>query len=119
LQKKIIVIKVYHNTQCSKSRECLLFLEQSGKPYEIVEYLKDTPTVEELKTIIKKLGVKPIALVRTKEAVWQEKFEGRKLRNEQIIRAMVKYPILIERPIVVNGDKAIIARPLEKAAEVF
>jgi arsenate reductase len=113
------VIKVYHNTQCSKSRECLLFLDRSGKPYEIIEYLKNAPTVEELKTLIKKLGVKPIELVRTKEDIWQQKYKGRKLRNEQIIRAMVKYPILIERPIVVNGDQAIIARPLERAGEII
>lgn len=113
------MIQVYHNTQCSKSRECLLFLEESGKPYEIIEYLKDTPTFEELKALIKKLGIKPIALVRQKEDVWIEKYEGKKMRGDQIIRAMVKHPVLIERPIVVNGDKAIIARPLEKAAEII
>jgi len=113
------MLKVYHNTQCSKSRECLLFLSESGQPFEIVEYLKDIPTAEELKTLVKKLGIKPIALVRQKEPIWKEKFEGRKLRNEQIIRAMIKYPILIERPIVANGEKAIIARPLEKAADIF
>lgn len=113
------MIKVYHNAQCSKSRECLLFLEQSGRPFEIVEYLKDTPTFEELKALVKKLGIKPQQLVRQKEAIWQEKFEGRKLRGDQIIRAMVNHPILIERPIVVNGDNAIIARPLEKAAGIL
>jgi len=113
------MIKVYHNTRCSKSRECLLFLEQSGKPYEVIEYLKDAPTVEELKDIIAKLGVKPIDIVRQKEEVWIEKYAGKKLRNEQIIRAMAKHPILIERPIVVNGDKAVIARPIEKAADII
>lgn len=113
------MIQVYHNTQCSKSRDCLLFLEESGKPYEIIEYLKDTPTFEELKALIKKLGIKPMELVRRKEKIWMEKYEGKKMRNDQIIRAMAKYPILIQRPIVVNGVKAVIARPLEKAAEII
>ena len=113
------MIKVYHNTQCSKSRECLLFLEDSNQPFEVVEYIKNPPTAGELKALIAKLGIKPIELVRKKEPIWKEKFEGRTLRNEQIIRVMVKYPILIERPILVNGDKAIIARPLEKAAGLF
>ena len=113
------MIKVYHNTQCSKSRDCLLFFDEMKQPYEVIEYLKDTPSADELKVLITKLGIKPIALVRQKEPIWKEKFDGRKLRNEQIIRAMVKYPILIERPIVINGDKAVIARPLEKAAEII
>jgi len=113
------MIKIYHNTQCSKSRECVMYFDVIKQPYEIVDYLNNPPTAEELKALIKKLGIKPIALVRQKEPIWLEKFEGRKLRSEQIIRAMVKYPILIERPIVVNGDKAVIARPLEKANEIL
>ena len=113
------MIKVYHNAQCSKSRDCLLFFDEIKQPYEVIEYLKSTPTADELKAIIKKLAIKPIALVRQNEPLWKEKFEGRKLRNEQIIRAMVKYPILIERPIVVNGDKAVIARPLAMAKTII
>ena len=113
------MITVFHNTKCSKSRECLLFLDQSGQTYEVVEYLRQPPTAEALKTLLHKLGIKPIALVRQKEPIWKEKFEGKTLRNEQIIRAMVKYPILIERPIVVVGDRAVIARPLEKVAEIL
>lgn len=113
------MIQVYHNARCSKSRECLLFLEESGKPYEVIEYLKDVPTPEELKAILKKLNLKPIEIVRTKEPLWKEKFEGKKLSGERLIAVLVKNPILIERPIVVNGDKAVIARPLEKASEVI
>lgn len=113
------MIQVYHNTQCSKSKECLLFLEESGKPYQVIEYLENTPTFEELKALIEKLGIKPIELVRRREAIWTANYEGKKMRGDQIIRAMVKHPVLIERPIVVNGDKAIIARPLEKAAEII
>lgn len=113
------MIKVYHNPRCSKSNECLAFLENSGKPYEIVKYLEEVPTYKELKAIVKKLGIKPIALVRTKETVWKEKFDGKTMTDTEILRAMIAYPILIERPIVVNGDKAMIARPLEKAASII
>lgn len=113
------MIQVYHNPRCSKSRECLLFFENSGAPYEVVEYLNDTPSADELKTIIKKLGIKPIELVRQKEAIWISKYKDRKMTPAQIIKAMVTHPILIERPIVINGDKAIIARPIGKAATIL
>ncbi len=113
------MIKVYHNPQCSKSRECMLFLEETGQPYEVIKYLENVPSADELKSIIKMLGIKPIDLVRQNEDIWIEKYKGKKLAPAQVIKAMIKYPILIQRPIVVSGDKAIIARPLEKAAEIL
>jgi arsenate reductase len=113
------MIQVYHNPRCTKSRECMLFLEESGQPYEIIKYLEDMPNEEELKAIIKKLGIKPIELVRQKESLWIEKFKSKKMTDNAIIKAMVANPILMERPIVVNGDKAVIARPLEKAADIL
>lgn len=113
------MIQVYHNPRCSKSRECLLFFENSGKEYEVVQYLNDTPSAEELKAIIKKLGIKPIELVRQKEELWISKYKGRKMTPAHVIKAMVTHPILIERPIVINGDKAVIARPIEKASTIL
>ncbi|AWI25031.1 arsenate reductase (glutaredoxin) [Flavobacterium pallidum] len=113
------MIQVYHNPQCSKSRECLAILDGSAQEYEVVKYLNQTPDEQELKTLIKKLGIKPIELVRTKEALWKEKFETRKMTNAQIIKAMVKHPILMERPIVINGDKAIIGRPVERILDII
>ncbi|HLA55602.1 MAG TPA: arsenate reductase (glutaredoxin) [Flavobacterium sp.] len=113
------MIQVYHNPRCTKSRECLAFMEDSGQAYEIVRYLEDIPTFDELKSIVKKLGIKPIELVRKKEKIWLEQFEGKPMSDDAIIAAMISNPILIERPIVVNGDKAIIARPLKKAAEII
>jgi len=113
------MIQIYHNSRCGKSREYLAFLEDSGKEYEIIKYLDDVPTFEELKTIIKKLGIKPIELVRQKEKIWIENFKNQKMSDDEIIQAMISNPILIERPIVINGDKAIIARPLEKAATIL
>ena len=113
------MIQVFHNPRCTKSRECLAFLENSDKEYEVIKYLETSPTFDELSDIIKKLNVKPIELVRQKEPLWIEKFKSKKLSDKQIIEAMIANPILIERPIVINGDKAMIARPLEKAVAII
>ena len=113
------MIQIYHNSRCGKSRECLVFLENSGQKYEIIKYLEDVPSFEDLKEIIKKLGIKPIELVRKKEKIWIENFKDKTLTDDEIISAMISNPILIERPIVINGDKAVIARPLENAAAIL
>ena len=113
------MIQIYHNSRCGKSRECLAFLEKSGQEYEIIKYLEDVPTFDELKEIIKKLGIKPIELVRRKEKIWVENFKDKPMTDDEIINAMISNPILIERPIVINGDKAIIARPLEKITVII
>lgn len=113
------MLKIFHNPRCTKSRDCLLYLNESGKKYEVVKYLETPPTVEELTEIIRKLRIKPIELVRQKEPVWIEKYKSKTLNDQQIIAAMAAHPILIERPIVINGEKAIIARPLEKAADII
>ena len=108
------MIQIYHNSRCGKSRECLTYLEQSGKEFQVIKYLETIPTVEELKVIIEKLNIKPVELVRQKEKIWIENFKNSTMTDEEIIQAMVANPILIERPIVIDGDKAVIARPLEK-----
>ncbi len=108
---------IYHNAKCSKSREAFCLLENSKKKFKIIEYLKTPLTKEELIDIIKKLEIKPIELMRKKEPIFEEKYKGKKLTSAQCIAAMIKHPILIERPIIVNGDKAIICRPPEKLLE--
>lgn len=113
------MIQIYHNSRCGKSRECLAFLEDSGQEYKVVKYLDEVPSFEELKTIIKKLGIKPIELVRRKEKIWIENFKDKPLSDNEIIQIMISNPILIERPIVINGSKAVIARPLEKVASIL
>lgn len=113
------MIQIYHNSRCGKSRECLVFLENSGQNYEIINYLKEIPTLEELQEIIRKLDIKPIELVRQKEKIWIENFKNKTMTDDEIIQSMVSNPILIERPIVINGNKAVIARPLEKAAAIL
>ena len=113
------MIQIYHNSRCGKSRECLAFLEDSGQEYEVVKYLDTIPTFDELKIIIAKLNIKPIELVRQKEKIWVENFKNKTLTDDEIIAAMISNPILIERPIVINGNKAVIARPLAKAMTII
>lgn len=108
------MIRIYHNPRCGKSRQCLAFLEETGQEYEVIEYLKTIPTFNELKNIITKLGIKPIAVVRQKEKIWIENFKGKLMSDDEVVNAMILYPILIERPIVIRGEKAIIARPIDK-----
>ncbi|CAM3437855.1 arsenate reductase (glutaredoxin) [Flavobacterium chungbukense] len=104
------MIQIYHNPRCGKSRNCLAFIENSKQEFEIIPYLTETPTFDQLKKLLKQLNIEPIQLVRTKEKVWIENFKGKTLNEEQIINAMVENPILIERPIVVKDGKAIIGR---------
>lgn len=113
------MIVIYHNPRCSKSRECKLNLEASGKDVSVINYMETPFSVESLSEIIDLLGIEPINLVRTNEKIWKEKFRGRKMRNATIIKAMVEHPSLIQRPIVINGKKAVIARPLEKMNEII
>lgn len=104
------MITIYYNNSCSKSRTALKALTESGKPFEIVEYLSDTPRIAELKEIMQKLGCAPHDLVRTNEAIYIEKYKGKNLTDEEWIIAMHENPTLIQRPIIVDGDKAVIAR---------
>lgn len=113
------MIKIYHNPRCSKSRQGLELLENSGKEFEIVRYLEHIPTKDELTAIIKKLQIQPIALVRKTEAIWKEHYKGKELSDSEIIDAMLQNPKLIERPIVVNNTKAAIGRPLENIENII
>ncbi len=112
------MITIYHNPRCSKSREGLKFLEEQNIDLQIVKYLDNPLTKDELTDLIKKLSISPIELVRTKEDGWKN-YKGKELSDEQIIEAMVENPKLIERPIVVNGDKAVIARPFSLIKDVL
>lgn len=113
------MIKIFHNPRCGKSREGLQLLENSGKDFEVVNYLKDVPSEEELKSIINKLKIKPIDLVRQKEKIWIDNFKNKVLSDDEIVRAMIQNPILIERPIVINGDKATLGRPPENIKKIL
>jgi arsenate reductase len=106
------MIKIYHNPRCKKSREGLEVLQNSGKPFEVIKYLENIPTKKELIDIIDCLGIEPISLVRKNESIWKEKFKNRLLTDEEIMDAMITYPKLIERPIVVKNTKGVIGRPV-------
>lgn len=113
------MIKIYHNNRCSKSRNGLKALEDSGKEFEIIKYLENVPTFNELKKVIDLLGISPIELVRKNESIWKENYKGKELTDDEIISAMTKNPKLIERPIVINGNKAVIGRPIEKILDII
>ena len=113
------MIKIYHNTRCKKSREGLEILEESGQKFKIVEYLKTTLSFNELKSIINLLDITPIELIRKNEAIWKDHYKGKILDDDEIIYLMIEYPKLIERPIVINKQKAIIGRPPEDIKQVL
>lgn len=113
------MIKIYHNNRCSKSRNGLQILEESGKEFEILKYLDNVPSEEELNAIVKLLGISPIELVRKNEKIWKENYKGKDLTDTEIIKAMVENPKLIERPIVINGNKAVIGRPPENISSII
>ena len=110
------MIQIYHNPRCGKSRTCLAFLDQANQEYEIIPYLTDTPTFDDLKVLLEKLNLNPIQLIRIKEKIWIENYKGKAMTNDEIIQAMVDNPILIERPIVIKDGKAIIGRDLDAVA---
>lgn len=112
-------MKIYHNPRCSKSRDTLQLIIQKGIKPEIVEYLKKPITEIELKNISMLLGLKPIELIRKKEAVFIEKYKGKNFTDEEWIGIILKHPMLLERPIVITQGKAIIGRPPEKVLEIL
>ena len=106
-------MKIYHNPRCSKSRQGLQLLQEAQQKFEIVDYLNKPPSKEELKDLLKKLGIAPLQLVRKNEVIWKENYKNKNLTDDEIIEAMCSNPKLIERPIVIKGNKAVIGRPPE------
>ena len=113
------MIRIYHNSRCSKSRETLDLLKSSELDFEIVEYLKEKLTKNQIQVLINKLGLKPLELVRQNEAIWKENFNNKVLTNNEIVEILSKNPKLIERPIVESNNKAIIGRPPENVFSLF
>lgn len=113
-------IKVYHNPRCSKSRLTMELLSEKGIQTEIIEYLKTPPSEQDLKDILSMLGLEPRQLMRTHEAEYKDNnLADESLSKDQLIEAMVKFPKLIERPIVVCNGKAAIGRPPETVLEIL
>lgn len=115
-----MTVTLYHNPRCSKSRQTLALLEERGVKPKIVEYLKTPPTAAELKRIFRKLGLKPRDIVRKGEAVYAELgLKDKDVSDDELIALMTANPILIERPIVIAGDKAAIGRPPDAVLKIL
>lgn len=112
-------MKIYHNSRCSKSRSALSILQEKQLDVTVVNYLETPPSIKEIKDILKKLGMKAEDLIRKGEKEFKENYKGKELTEDEWINAMAKYPKLIERPIFVNGDKAVVGRPPEKVLELI
>lgn len=107
------MLKIYHNPRCQKSRQTLLLIQERSSEYTIIDYLKDIPTKDELKSILKMLGINAEQLIRKSEQLYKDEFKGKQFSETEWIQIMVENPKLIERPIVVKGDRAVLGRPPE------
>ncbi|MFK2898864.1 arsenate reductase (glutaredoxin) [Dyella jejuensis] len=114
------MIRIYHNSRCSKSRSALSLLEQHGVPFEVIHYLDTPPSAAELKTLLRQLDMPARQLLRRGEVTYQELgLDDVSLTEDALIAAMAKHPQLIERPIVVANNKAVIGRPPEAVLTVL
>ena len=107
-------MKIYHNPRCRKSREGLAILQDAKIEPEIIDYIKNPISFDELADILRKLDIPAIDLGRKNEAIWKENVKSNELSEKEVIEAMVSFPKLIERPIVVHKEAAVIGRPPEK-----
>ncbi|QKF82264.1 arsenate reductase (glutaredoxin) [Halarcobacter ebronensis] len=112
-------ITIWHNPRCGKSRDALTYLEDKKFDINIVKYLDETPSKEEIKNTLKLLGLSAKELMRTKEDIYKELNLKDETSEDRLIEAMVKNPKLIERPVVIKGKKAVIARPLENIDKIL
>jgi len=106
-------MKIYHNPRCRKSRKGIKYLESKKINFEVIDYIKNNLSSEQIRNILKKLQLKPIELVRKNEAIWKEKYKGKDFSDEQLIKILSNEPKLIERPIIVSEKLAVIGRPAE------
>ena len=112
-------MQIYHNPRCRKSRETLEIIKASNGQVDIIEYLKTPPSESQLIKILGKLGKDAEDITRKGESLYKEKYKGKELTKEEWVKVLVKNPILIERPIVVNGDRAVLGRPPENVKSIL
>lgn len=108
---------IWHNPKCSKSREALKLLEAKGDDFTVVKYLEETPSRSEIEALLKKLGISARELMRTKEELYKELGLTDVQDEAKLIDALAEHPRLIERPILVDGNRALIGRPVEKVID--
>lgn len=113
------MIKVYHNPKCSKSRCSLDFLNEKGLDFEVIDYLKNPITEDELKQVLNNLGIKAEDLLRKGEDIYKTNYKGKTLSEAEWVKAMIEHPKLMERPIIVKGNRAVIGRPTERILELL
>lgn len=111
------MITIYHNARCQKSREGLKILQDSGQDFQVIEYLKEPLSQEEIETLLRKMEMAPIELIRKEEKLWKEEFRNRDLNDSELIRVMQENPRLIQRPIVEKFTDAVLGRPTSKISE--
>ena len=115
-----MTVQIYHNPRCSKSKQALSYLEKKGITPEIIPYLETPPTADELRMVLLKLDLSPRDIMRTNEKLYKElELSDTSLSEEALITVMCAHPILIERPIVINGDHAKLARPADVIDEIL
>ena len=112
-------MKIYHNPRCSKSRETLKMIQEKQPGVEIVDYLKNPPSTAEIKNLLQKLNMKAEELLRKNEDIYKKQFKGKNFNEEEWIQIMSENPKLIERPIVVKGNKAVLGRPPENVESLL
>ena len=112
-------MKIYHNPRCSKSRQTLELLREHTDKIEIIEYLKDIPSENQLKEVLSFLDLKPQDVLRKGESIFKENFKGKEFTDDEWIKHMIEYPKLTERPIVIKDNKAVLGRPPENVKKLF
>ncbi len=113
------MIKIYHNPRCRKSRETLNILRENDKNPQIIEYLKEVPSEKEITQILAILGLKPLDIIRKGETLFKEKYKGKNFEDQEWIKIIHDNPSLLERPIVVDGVRAVIGRPPENVNKLL
>ncbi len=113
------MITVLHNSRCSKSREALKYLEDNKIPFTVENIIENPPSPEVLKSVLKKLGMRAEDLLRKNEKYYKEQLKGKPLSEDNLLEEMSAHPNLIQRPVLINGDRAVIGRPAENIQEIL
>jgi arsenate reductase (glutaredoxin) len=113
------MVTIYHNNRCSKSREALNLLQTNAQAVKVINYLETPPNVQELRELLSKLNLGPEDIIRKGEKLYKEVYQGKHLTQDEWLQVLADNPILIERPIIVNGDKAVLGRPPENVLTIL
>ena len=112
-------MKIYHNPRCSTSRKALALLEEKKQKVEVVEYLKEVPKTKDLELLLQQLNLEVKDIIRKNEQMYKEKFKDKNFTDKEWLKILQEFPKLIQRPIVVKGNKAVIGRPIENILDLI